>query len=194
MIGQLSADYFEDRETAQVVAELDASVRQDAQHPTALLCAEHLRVRDTMHRRITLRFPIFESQPGSDRSETRKIVLTGALGFDAEEILQQINNLPTFGAEGLRASQLPQDQHRAIETSEQFNSDSLLQAFIHSMPAIATVKDASGVLRCYNEMYSTVTGKDDALGKTPIQNWGEELGRGIAIHDRFVRRNEEYRI
>jgi PAS domain-containing protein len=176
VIGQSADDYLP---TAAAAYESDAEERVRSNRKP-VVCVEEFEIGSEITRRITIRFPIFNN---------RNLELTGALGFN-------VSAFPLY--EDLRAMakkcggifRIPTPSLRSIEVADTFHSDSLLKAFVESLPAIATVKNLEGRLRCINSEYSRVTGKsrDDVLNRLPGDNWPvSPTGELIAVHDRLVR-------
>jgi PAS domain-containing protein len=175
LIGALPIDYWPDQDAARQIMACDR-IAQDRAVP--ILCADHLHVRNPGPRtqdRLTIRFPIF------DRAQER-VEAVGVVGFDLR-LLQDT-------AQSLEAGQCQifEADHSGNLLEGIAISDSLLIAFIDSLPGIATVKAPDSHLLTVNRQYTILTGKSprEVLGHRPIENWPNEIGALIERHDREV--------
>jgi len=171
IVGSLPEDYVDDHESADVITKLDEAVRSEGR---PILCIEHLKFNGETHHRMAIRFPI---PPEGD------LELTGVLGFDLEQV------------EDVTASLHPESSGKRLcpfATLPSTTPESpfhCLKDFLHSLPAIATVKDLDGRLLCVNTEYTKVLGKHrvEVENHLSTEIWSRSFADVIIAHDDVVR-------
>jgi PAS domain-containing protein len=174
VVGMLPRDYVEDPASAALIEELDKVVRKEK---TAILCIERLKIRGEIRRRMAIRFPI---PPEGD------LLLTGVIGFD----LEQFEKATDFQLE------VNDTSPREFETEfvpAPTCALHCLKYFLHSVPAIATVKNLDGRLLCVNAEYTKILGKErnEVEGLHSTQIWPQSFARLIIAHDSLVRKTRK---
>lgn len=174
VIGALPIDYF--REDPEVARRVMAHDRAAIEHQKPILSVDTIPIGGRLHDRLAVRFPVF------DRSHQR-VEMTGVIGFDLDQIERMARDLQPGQSARFEVEPV---KHAADEVSL---PDSLLRAFIYSLPAVLTVKALNSELLCVNAEYTRVTGRQrsEVEGKRPTQNWSGELGTMIEERDREVR-------
>jgi PAS domain-containing protein len=173
LLGKRAQNYVRDAKSAQIIDELDEAVRREGR---PLLCVEHLSFEGKARHRIAIRFPI---PPDGD------LELMGVLGFDQEKVEKAI-----LGTEFMQRRFCDFPVH-PIRPPEAFSH--CLKDFLHSLPAIATIKDLDGRVLCVNEEYTRVLGKRrrEVEGLLSEQIWGQSFADMVFRNDEFVRRFQQ---
>ncbi|MBZ5506019.1 MAG: PAS domain-containing protein [Acidobacteriia bacterium] len=170
VFGKRATDYIRDRRSGELVAKLDEKVLE---HRRPLLCLEQLSFGGKPQRRMAIRFPI---PPDSD------LELIGVLGFDLEQVESVTKSLAPETGQAL------QPFKTKVNTTPECDFH-CLKDFLHSLPAIATVKDFEGRLLCVNSEYTKVLGKH----RSEVENrfsgdiWDSSFAAVIRAHDDVVR-------
>lgn len=170
LIGKTARDYVKDPKSAELVIQLDEAVRREGR---PILCIEHLSFEGKPRHRMAIRFPI----PPEGELE-----LTGVLGFDMEQV-----------EKALLRSEFKQRRICEFATDPSIKPETLfhcLKDFLHSLPAIATVKNLDGRILCVNDEYTRVLGKRrrDVEGLLSTQIWDQPFADIVMAHDELVRR------
>ncbi|HEY6766854.1 MAG TPA: PAS domain-containing protein [Candidatus Sulfotelmatobacter sp.] len=171
VFGKRAKDYIKNRKSGELIAKLDEKVREEGR---PLLCLEQMSFGRKPQRRMAIRFPI---PPESD------LELIGVLGFDLEQVENVTKSLsPETSNTGVwpfstRANTTPEcDFH-------------CLKDFLHSLPAIATVKSLEGRLLCVNSEYTKALGKhrSEVENRLSTEIWDKSFAAVIRAHDDVVR-------
>jgi PAS domain-containing protein len=172
IVGKLPEDYVDDPKSAELIARLDETVRREGK---PILCIEHLTLNGRQPQdRVAIRFPV---PPDGE------IELTGVIGFAFEELARI---LASMGPE-------PTAKRRYEFSTEPKKHEECpshcLKDFLHSLPAIATLKNLDGRLLCVNTEYSTVFGKQrsEVENRLSSEIWGRPFADLIGAHDEIVR-------
>jgi len=171
VFGKRALDYIRDSKSAELIMALDRQVLRERR---PLLCLEQMLFSEKPQRRMTIRFAI---PPGSDSE------LIGVLGFDLEQV------------ENVMKSLCPETSNTGVQPfSAKLNTTPecplhCLKDFLHSLPAIATVKSLDGRLCCVNSEYTRVLGKhrSEVENRLSTEIWDRSFAAVIMAHDDVVR-------
>jgi len=171
VFGKRAKEYIKNRKSGELISKLDERVREEGR---PLLCLEKMSFGGKPQRRMAIRFPI---PPESD------LELIGVLGFDLEQVENVTESLaPETSNTGVRPFPT------RVNTTPECDFHSL-KHFLHSLPAIATVKSMEGRLLCVNSEYTTVLGKhrSEVENRLSTEIWDKSFAAVIMAHDDMVR-------